>query len=488
MFATLRGPFFAVGEEELLAWHALGHGFRPYRVPEDVPRRARSRSPRRSATLRELNRARNHRPVADTIGRLIAATRAHAGFMLWRGGEQVLANVLQIAELARRYEVEGGLSFRGFVDKLRDAADRAPTPEAPILEEGSDGVRLMTVHKAKGLEFPVVILADIGCKLSRDDASRYLDPATRTGAIRLGGWSPLDLRDHNALEAARDAAEGVRLAYVAATRARDLLVVPAVGDGPQDRDWVRPLSAALYGGDADDGARRAGASPAATRIVDRPPDNTADAAHHAARRLRHLDPIDRRAVHRGVVGSAAARPAGRRAPRPAARAPDRQGRAGRRRGGRSRSATSAGATGATPRDRAAPRPSLRVMTATEWVRASRRRRHRRCRPRSSTPPRSVQVIDAGVVDDGAAVRASASARSSTPCSRTCRSTAGPAEIARMAAVQARMFGAGDDERAAAAAMRRRRPAAPAPGPRAGGPGRRAGCAGARCRWSSRWAA
>ncbi len=64
--------------------------------------------------------------------------------------------------------------------------------EAPILEESSDGVRLMTVHKAKGLEFPVVILADMTCRLSRSDASRYLDPAVaavrhedrRVGAAR----------------------------------------------------------------------------------------------------------------------------------------------------------------------------------------------------------------------------------------------------------------------------------------------------------------
>ena len=134
-------------------------------------------------TLRELHAARNHRPVADTIGRLIATTRAHAGFVLWRGGEQVLANVLHISDLARRYEAEGGLSFRGFVDTLHDASSRAESPEAPILEEGSDGVRLMTVHKAKGLEFPVVLLADIACKLSLEDASRYLDPEKRLCAV-----------------------------------------------------------------------------------------------------------------------------------------------------------------------------------------------------------------------------------------------------------------------------------------------------------------
>ena len=245
VYATLHGPLFAIGEEELLEYHAQGRGFHPYRIPPDLPDRLQP-IVQALGTLRELHAARNHRPVADTLGRIIAATRAHAGFILWRGGEQVLANVLHIGDLARRYEMEGGLSFRGFVDTLHDASGRADAPEAPILEEGSEGVRLMTVHKAKGLEFPVVILADIGCKLSQDDASRHLDSARGLCAIRIGGWSPVDLLEHNAEEAKRDEAEGVRLAYVAATRARDLLVVPAVGDGSYDKGWVRPLNRALY--------------------------------------------------------------------------------------------------------------------------------------------------------------------------------------------------------------------------------------------------
>ena len=249
VFAALRGPLFAVAEEELLAWHARYRGFRPFHVPDDLPAELVAVA-EALRTLCELTRLRNHRPVAETVSRLVEVTRAHAGFVLWRGGEQVLANVLQIAELARRYEADGGLSFRGFVEELRDAADRAPAPEAPILEEGTDGVRLLTVHKAKGLEFPVVILVDIGGKLSRDTAQRYLDSTRGLAAITLAGWTPLDLREHNALEASRDEAEGVRLAYVAATRARDLLVVAAVGDASYDSGWVSPLSPAIYGGDA----------------------------------------------------------------------------------------------------------------------------------------------------------------------------------------------------------------------------------------------
>ncbi len=329
VFAALRGPLFAVAEEELLAWHARYRGFRPFHVPDDVPAELDAVA-EALRTLCELTRLRNHRPVAETVSRLIEVTRAHAGFVLWRGGEQVLANVLQIAELARRYEADGGLSFRGFVEELRDAADRAPAPEAPILEEGTDGVRLLTVHKAKGLEFPVVILADIGGKLSRDTAQRYLDSTRGLAAISLAGWTPLDLRDHNALEASRDEAEGVRLAYVAATRARDLLVVAAVGDASYDSGWVSPLSPAIYGGDA---TTAAGVPDfARPRHHPRPPGaQRTDAPHDAAGGLRsHLDPTTGTGYTAVWWDPLHHRSRGRRAPRPASRAPDRQGRAGRR--------------------------------------------------------------------------------------------------------------------------------------------------------------
>ena len=167
-------------------------------------------------------------------------------FVLRPGGEQVLANVLHVAELARQYEIEGGMSFRGFVEALREAASGGQAAEAPILEEGSDGVRLMTVHKAKGLEFPVVILADITARLTPFDASRYIDAERERCALRIGGWSPKDLNDNKAMELLREEKEGERVAYVAATRARDLLVVPAVGDGPYTEGWVAPLNAAIY--------------------------------------------------------------------------------------------------------------------------------------------------------------------------------------------------------------------------------------------------
>jgi ATP-dependent exoDNAse (exonuclease V) beta subunit len=104
-----------------------------------------------------------------------------------------------------------------------------------------------------------VILADLTCRLSRSDASRYVDAAERLCAIKIGGWAPHELHLHEAEEVARDEAEGLRLAYVAATRARDLLVVPAVGDEPWEGGWVSPLNVALYPPLAD--RRSAGRGP-----------------------------------------------------------------------------------------------------------------------------------------------------------------------------------------------------------------------------------
>ena len=89
-----------------------------------------------------------------------------------------------------------------------------------MVEEGSEGVRIMTVHRAKGLEFPVVVLADITANATAQNPGRYIDSERGLCAVRLAGWSPWDLLDHEEDELARDRAEGVRVAYVAATRAR----------------------------------------------------------------------------------------------------------------------------------------------------------------------------------------------------------------------------------------------------------------------------
>jgi ATP-dependent helicase/nuclease subunit A len=150
-----------------------------------------------------------------------------------------------MVDLARRFEAGGASSFRGFVERLRDQAARHEAADAPVLEDGSDGVRIMTVHKAKGLEFPVVVLADSTVNHT-GKPSRHIDPERGLCLITLADCIPSELREREAEVRERDEAESVRLTYVAATRARDLLVVPAIGDQRMESCWVDVLHPALY--------------------------------------------------------------------------------------------------------------------------------------------------------------------------------------------------------------------------------------------------
>jgi hypothetical protein len=286
VFATLRGSLFAIGDEELLEYRHRFRRLHPFRVPDDAPASVAA-IPEALELLASLHRRRNHRPIAETINLLLETTRAHAGFALRPSGEQALANVLHVAEQARSYESSGGISFRGFIERLLEDADARKAAEAPILEEGSDGVRIMTVHRAKGLEFPVVVLADMTAGIARGQASRFIDPARNLCAVRIAGWSPTELREHQEDEVMRDTAEGVRVAYVAATRARDLLVVPALGDGPQggvekngvNASWISPLDGAIYPRPQDWArSRPAAGCPRFGRdsVLERPPDFESD--------------------------------------------------------------------------------------------------------------------------------------------------------------------------------------------------------------------
>src|SRR5207244_891504 len=105
VFATLKGSLFAIDDEQLLEFRHRFGAFHPYRVPKELGGNAgRDLALDSEPTghlmpivealrlLQELHRARNYRPVADTIGRLLSQTRAHVGFMLRPAGAPALGH------------------------------------------------------------------------------------------------------------------------------------------------------------------------------------------------------------------------------------------------------------------------------------------------------------------------------------------------------------------------------------------------------------
>jgi ATP-dependent helicase/nuclease subunit A len=247
VYATLRGPLFSIADEMLFQFREAV-GFLPHplrKLPEGIET---TFQPVVEALdcLAELHKQRNDQPIPVLLTRLLERVRAYSGFALRKGGERVLANVYPIVDLARRFELNGATSFRAFVTFLEEEAESREASETPLLERRTGGVTLMTAHKSKGLEFPVVIFADMDRNMLRfDGGGRFVD-AEGLAAQRLLEWAPQELLDNGPVEAERDRQEGIRLAYVAATRARDLLVVAATGDEIRQESWLAPLYDALY--------------------------------------------------------------------------------------------------------------------------------------------------------------------------------------------------------------------------------------------------
>lgn len=245
--ATLRGLFLGLRDEAILEFKLRYGHLHPLRVPPTALPESIVEVGGALAVLARLHRRRNRRPFAETLSEWLEATRAHVTLALLPSGEQALANVQHLLRV--REEEGGALSFRGCLDLLRDRASRRVAGEAPILEEQGDGVRLMTIHKAKGLEFPVVILADPMTTRERKSVSKHVDVGRDLAAVRVLGCAPWELVENEALEEARDDAEELRIAYVASTRARDLLVIPIVAEEAAfpAQSWTAPLQRALTG-------------------------------------------------------------------------------------------------------------------------------------------------------------------------------------------------------------------------------------------------
>jgi ATP-dependent helicase/nuclease subunit A len=183
-------------------------------------------------------------------------------------GRRRYANLRKLARLARSYEELRGPNVEGFVRFVRDQeAVGAKELEAVAEEEGSDSVRLLTIHAAKGLEFKVVVVADAGRDKRAPDGDEILalsdgrfgfrvaDPAT---SKRRGAFDYDEVRNAREEE---DRAERLRLYYVAMTRAVDRLIVSGAIDRESTADRSTPMGWVLQRLEAADELAAANGAP-----------------------------------------------------------------------------------------------------------------------------------------------------------------------------------------------------------------------------------
>ncbi len=193
-------------------------------------------------------------PLDELVERTLESFGYDLAALLMDDGLRRTANLLKLVRLAAEYEVHDGRDLRGF---LEQAADRAALSdreaEAAVAAEDHAGIRVMTVHAAKGLEFDCVAVADLGRRLAggahppslriaydgEGDAPRIGLRLARAGAatIDLAGYRELNDRAADA-----EAEESGRLAYVAASRARSRLLLSGTIDPEKDLEaGDRPL-------------------------------------------------------------------------------------------------------------------------------------------------------------------------------------------------------------------------------------------------------
>jgi ATP-dependent helicase/nuclease subunit A len=254
---------------------------------EGLPERDRALVERFKELYDRLVRAGGELGLAALLERVVAEHDYDLACLTAPDGERRFGNVRKLVRAARGYERDRGPDLAGFVEQMRlcDARDISEADAPPV--GGEEAIALMTIHAAKGLEFPVVCVPD----LSRST------PGER-GAVAVGADGEVGLRLRDArgkltdgpvyarlAEAGKEAddAEGDRIAYVAWTRARDRLLLGGWLGGRRGGELSRVLArlgiaaAALEPGVAD--VDVAGAS---VRVHVHAPDGESHAAPPAA--------------------------------------------------------------------------------------------------------------------------------------------------------------------------------------------------------------
>jgi ATP-dependent helicase/nuclease subunit A len=188
------------------------------------------------ATLTELRERGPRLPLEGLVEAVTTETGYDLAVLARPAGEARFANVRKLMRLAAEFESREGRDLRGLLDFLATRAESDAEAQAATAAEGHDGVRIMTVHNAKGLEFGVVAVPDLSRSLLAGARPPLLtlgrEQPPRVGMqLRRLGSGAINLYDYADLcEEAREreSEEGLRLFHVAATRARERLILSGV--------------------------------------------------------------------------------------------------------------------------------------------------------------------------------------------------------------------------------------------------------------------
>ncbi|CUS98470.1 ATP-dependent helicase/nuclease subunit A [Candidatus Kryptobacter tengchongensis] len=253
LVGILRSPFFGISDSEIFRISVYGRGSTFWEKVNDYVERAGEPMPsdrlkRAVEILTEDLIVANRMSIPSLIQRIIENTMYNGSVLPMRRGEQMIANIQKLIDIAREFETKGLNNLYDFVEQLRFLSEVHLREGQASVQAGIDAVQIMTIHSAKGLEFPVVVLPFLGEKVSVRSNERYnidVDYGIGLGLKENESDSkevelPID-SVHKLIRQHKTIAEEKRVLYVAMTRARDVLIVSGTyGDKNEETylDWV----------------------------------------------------------------------------------------------------------------------------------------------------------------------------------------------------------------------------------------------------------
>ena len=248
---ALRSPLFMIDDQSLLALRSHDRNLlRALRdPPESLSAEVRGFCGHSAGVLDELRVGVAFLPPDALLEKALALTGFEAAWAPLPGGDQALANIRKFVDLARQL---AGHSLDELVTYVRRRRDELQAREGQAVLDQSEAVRLLTVHGAKGLQFPIVFVPEAhlpsrvtydavrwrtGEGISITRAKKVGSDEDRRG--RPGFYSHLLQQDE-----AEEAAEHKRLFYVAATRAADALYITG-DDSTRSDAWLTAALSAL---------------------------------------------------------------------------------------------------------------------------------------------------------------------------------------------------------------------------------------------------
>ena len=258
LVSVLRSPWVGCSDGTLYwiaaegAWEDLrSEAFRQRIGPEEAARLDGFLS-----WFEDLRRQRDRLSIADLLTDLLHRTFYRTALTVQPDGRQALANLRKLLDLARQLDSLPGSTLHDFVAHFEERQEYTSREAESALEvEEGDTVKLMSVHKAKGLEWPVVVVVDLGRGFLKPTEDLLCDPDVGIGMklrdARLEMKAGPDYEKVKAGIVRLDAVEQQRLLYVAATRVRDRLILsgafnsekfqPALGGDSSWLQWIRAV-------------------------------------------------------------------------------------------------------------------------------------------------------------------------------------------------------------------------------------------------------